>query len=110
MEENMQCFQHIMLYYFKKGKNATEMQKKKKICAVYGEVAVIDQTCPKSFVMSHAEDFSLDGAPLLARPVEIDSNQIKTLTENNQHYTWLVITSILKIIVIHENIKCVFYL
>ena len=38
MVENMQHFQHIMLYYFKKGKNATEMQKK--ICAVYGEGAV----------------------------------------------------------------------
>ena len=40
MEENMQHFQHIMLYYFKKGKNATETQKK--ICAVYGKDAVID--------------------------------------------------------------------
>ena len=29
-----------MLYYFKKGKNATETQKK--ICAVYGEVAVTE--------------------------------------------------------------------
>ena len=44
----MQHFQHIMLYYFKKGKNATEMQKK--ICAVYGEGAVTDQTCPRWFV------------------------------------------------------------
>ena len=35
-------FQHIRLYYFKKGKNATEMQKKKKICAVYGEGAMTD--------------------------------------------------------------------
>ena len=34
MEENMQHFQYIKLYYFKKGKNATEMQKKNKICAV----------------------------------------------------------------------------
>ena len=40
MEENMQHFWHIMLYYFKKGKNATEMQKV--ICAVYGEGAVTD--------------------------------------------------------------------
>ena len=37
-----------MLYYFKKGKNATETQKK--ICAVYGEGAVTDQTCQKWFV------------------------------------------------------------
>ena len=29
-----------MLYYFKKGKNATEMQKM--ICAVYGEGAATD--------------------------------------------------------------------
>ena len=42
MEENTHLW-HIMFYYFKKGKNATEMQKK--ICAVYGEGAVSDQMC-----------------------------------------------------------------
>ena len=63
MEENMQHFQHIMLYYFKKGKNATEMQKTKKICAVYGEGAVTDQICQKWFVKFHAGDFTLDNAP-----------------------------------------------
>ena len=30
MEENMQDFGHIVLYYFKKDKNATEKQKKKR--------------------------------------------------------------------------------
>ena len=39
MEENKQHFWHIMLYYFKKGKNTTKGQKK--ICAVCGEGAVI---------------------------------------------------------------------
>ena len=35
VEENMQHFQPIMLYYFKKGKNTTEMQKKRFIqCSV----------------------------------------------------------------------------
>ena len=48
MEENMQHLQHIMLYYFKKGKNA--MKHTKKICAVYGEGAVTDQMCQKWFV------------------------------------------------------------
>ena len=47
MLENTQHFRRIMLYYFKKGKNATEMQKK--ICAVYGEGAVTDRTCQKWF-------------------------------------------------------------
>ena len=36
-----------MLYYLKKGKNATEMQKK--FCAVYEQGAVTDQLCQKCF-------------------------------------------------------------
>ena len=35
----------------------------KKICAVYGEGAVTDQTCQKWFADFHAGDFSLDNAP-----------------------------------------------
>ena len=80
-----------MLYYFKKGKNASETQKK--IGAVYGEYAVTDRTCQKWFVKFCAVDFSLDDAPRLGRLVEVDSNQIETLIENNQHYTtWEVAT------------------
>ena len=56
MEENMQRFWHIMLYYFKKGKNATELQEM--ICAVY-EVAVTDRTCQKWFVKFHAGQCSM---------------------------------------------------
>ena len=44
-----------------------------------------------------AGDFSLDDAPRSGRPVEVDSDQIKTFTENNQHYTTLEIAHILKI-------------
>ena len=43
MEEDMQYFSCIMLYYFKKGKNATKTHQKD--CAVCGEGAVTDQTC-----------------------------------------------------------------
>ena len=51
-------------YYilFQKGKNTTEMQKKK-ICAVYAEGAVTDQMCQKWFAKFYAGDFSLDDAP-----------------------------------------------
>ena len=44
MEENTH-FQCNVLYYFKKGKNTTEMQRD--ICAVHGEGAVTDQLCQK---------------------------------------------------------------
>ena len=44
-----------------------------------------------------AGDFSLDNDPWLGRLVEVDSNQIETLFENNQHYTMWDIGDILKI-------------
>ena len=70
VEENMQLFWCIMLYYFKKGKMQLKSKKKKKIFAVYGEGAVPDRPCQKWYVDFHAGNFSLDGAPRLGRRVE----------------------------------------
>ena len=84
-----------MLYYFKKGKNATEMQKR--ICAVYREGVVTDQTCHKWSAKFHEGNFLLDDAPWSNRPVEIDSYQIKILVEKNQCYITLEIADILKL-------------
>ena len=67
-EENMQHFWHIMLYYFKKGKNATETHTQN--CAEYGEGALTDRTCQKWFSKFCAGDFSPDCAPRSGRPVE----------------------------------------
>ena len=69
----------------------------KKICAVYGEGAVTDQTCQKWFVKFCAGGFSLDDAPQWGRPAEVDGDQIETLIKNNQHYTTQEIPNILKI-------------
>ena len=44
-----------------------------------------------------ARDFSLDDAPRSGRPVKVDSDQIKTLIENSQHYAMWEIANILKI-------------
>ena len=85
MEENTQHFRHIMLYYFKKGKNTTEMQKQ--IWAVYGEGAVADRMCQEWFARFRAGGFLLDDAPQSGRTVEVDNSQIKTLIDKNQHYT-----------------------
>ena len=59
-----------------------------------------------------AGESSLDNAPLTGRPVEVDSDKIKTLIENNQHYISREKANILKLsksIVIGENEKCIFY-
>ena len=110
MEENTQHFPHITLYHFKKGKNATEMQKK--VCAAYGEGAVTDWTCQnglRSFVLEISH-----WVVLHSRPVEVDSDQIETLIESNQCYTTWEIADILKISksinkVIDENEKRVLF-
>ena len=81
-----------MLYYFGKGKNATETQKK--ICAVYGEGAVTDHMCQKWFAKFHAGDFSLEiDAPRSGRPVEVDSDQIETLIERKWEIADILKTS-----------------
>ena len=46
---------------------------------MYGQGAVTDRTCQKWFAKFCAGDFLLDDAPWSGRPVEDDSNQIKTL-------------------------------
>ena len=71
-EENTHFWRSV-LYYFKIGKNTTEIQKK--IRAVYGEGAKV----------------------LSGRPVEVDSDQIKTLIDNHQCYNTWEIADILNI-------------
>ena len=69
----------------------------KKICAVHGEGAVSDQMCQKWFGKFWAGDFSLGDAPQLGKLVEVASDQIETLIENNQFYTTQTIANILQI-------------
>ena len=70
---------------------------KEKICAVYGEGAMTDQTCQKWFVKFCAEDFSLDNAPWSGRSVEVASDYIETLIGYNQRYAMQEIVNIFKI-------------
>ena len=64
---------------------------------MYGEDAMTDWTCQKWFEKFHSGDFSLDDAPWSGRPVEVESDQIETIIENNQCYTMQEIADILKI-------------
>ena len=74
-----------------------QLKCKKKICAVYREGSLTDGTCQKWFAKFCAGDFSLGDAPQSDRPVEIDSDQMETLIENNQHYTRWEIADILRL-------------
>ena len=87
-------FQHVMLYYFKKGKNTTETQNK--ICAgmekVLGLIEHV-QSGLRSLVLELSRWTMLQSG----RPAAVDSDQIETFIENNQHCTTWEIADILKI-------------
>ena len=68
-----------------------------KICAMYEEGGVTDQTGQKWFAKFRTGDFSLEDVPWLGRPVEVGSDQIEMLIENDQCYTTQEIANILKI-------------
>ena len=50
MEEDIQHFWHIMLYYFKKGKSAIKMQKKKRILQYMEKVLWLIECVKKWFM------------------------------------------------------------
>ena len=64
---------------------------------MYGGGAVTDQTCQKWFAKFCAGDIFLDNTLQSSRPVEVDSDQIETLIENDQCYVMQKIADILKI-------------
>jgi len=57
LEENKVHFRHLMLFFYRKGKNAIQAAK---ICAVYGKGAVADRTVWKWFAKFKADDFNLE--------------------------------------------------
>ena len=59
--------------------------------------AVTYEMCQKWFAKFPAGDFLLDDTPWLSRPIEVDSYQIETLIENNQHYISRERANILKL-------------
>ena len=64
---------------------------------MYGENDITDQMCPMWFVKFRAGDFSRGDAPRSGRPVEVDGDEIETLTENNQHHIMWEMANILKV-------------
>ena len=83
MEENKVQFRHLMLFFYRKDKNATQVANK--ICTVHGE-AVAERTVRKWFARFKADNFNLEDQERPDRPSITDEDQIKTLIENNPRY------------------------
>ena len=85
MEEQDVHFRHILLYYFRKGKNASQAHKK--LCAVYGNEALKERQCRNWFVRFRSGDFSLKNAQRSGRPIEVDETHIKATIDSDRHST-----------------------
>lgn len=85
MEKRSEHFRHILLFYFRKGKNATQAYKK--LCAVYGDEALKERQCQYWFAKFRSGDFSLKDEPRSGRPVEVDDDQIKAIIDSDRHST-----------------------
>ena len=78
-------FRHILLYYFRKGKNAVQAQKK--LYDVYGEKSLTERQCQNWFARFRSGDFDLKDAPRSGRPTEVNDDKIKAMIENNRRST-----------------------
>ena len=78
-------FRYILLYFFRKDKNA--MQARKKLYDIYGEKSLTERQCQNWFARFRSGDFYLKDAPCSGRPTEIDDDKIKAMIENNRRST-----------------------
>ena len=67
-------FCHILLYYFRKGKNA--VQARKKLYDVYGEKSFTECQCQNWFARFPSGDFDLKDASRSGSLTEVDDDKI----------------------------------
>ena len=78
-------FRHILLYYFRKGKNA--VQARKNLYDVYGEKLLTERQCKNWFARFRSGDFDLKDTPRSGRPTQVEDDKIKAMIENNRRST-----------------------
>ncbi|GFV83702.1 HTH_48 domain-containing protein [Trichonephila clavipes] len=72
MESDKQHFRHILLFYYRKGKNT--VQARKKLTDVSGEGVMIVRQCQNWFAKFRSGNFDVEDAPRSGRPVEAERN------------------------------------
>ena len=78
-------FRHILLYYFRKGKNA--VQARKNLYDVHGEKSLTERQCQNWFARFRSGGLDLKDAPRSRSPTEVDDDKIKAMIENNRRST-----------------------
>ena len=78
-------FRKILLYYFRKGKNA--VQARKKLYDVYVEKSLTERHSQNWFARFHSGDFDLKNTPRSGRPTGVYDVKTKAMIENNRRST-----------------------
>ena len=78
-------FRHILLYYFRKGENAVQAQKK--LYDIYGAKSLTERQFQNWFARFRSRDFDLKDASRSGRSTEVDDNKIKAMIGNNRRST-----------------------
>jgi len=105
MEIEKEHCRHILLFYYRKGKNA--VQARKKICNVYGEDVLTERQCQNWFAKFRSANFDLKNKPRPGRPVEGNEGSIKALIDANRRITTREIAERLTLSnsVVHHHLK-----
>lgn len=85
MEERRVHFRHILLFYFRGGKNAAEA--KQKICDVYGSDAITTTSCYNWYARFQSGHYNLEDAARSGRPSAIKNDQILELIKVDRQLT-----------------------
>jgi len=96
MENFEEHIRHILFYYFKKGKKATETREK--LRRVYGRNVVKKRQC--WFARFCDGDFLIKDAYHSGRPSKIDDDEMKALVQANKHSTVRELATALKVSVL----------
>lgn len=95
MSEISEEIRYVMLFYYKKGKNAA--QTCRQICEVYGADAVSERRTQEWFVRFRSGNFDVKDRPRSGRPVTEKVDEILQLVKQDRHVSCQEIANALRI-------------
>ena len=85
MEDQNLHYRHILLFYLKKGKNAS--QALDKVCSVYGKEAISLCSYQRWIEKFWSGDLSVENSSRTGRQTEIETDKMKVLFDENPYLT-----------------------
>ena len=76
-------FRHILLFYFRKGKNA--VQTHRKLCGIYGDECSSERQCQNWFARFCSGNFDVKYEPRPGRPIVDKVDEILSKIEVDRH-------------------------